>query len=107
MLLLSRAFFENSHFQRDHQRLSLQDLAGKAGLLHQDSSGVYSLLAMGVMAQAQLEQRLRRFLTDAGAVDQAPVQEAGPPPAEPGPQTRPTRGAEAGEGGCERPLASR
>lgn len=45
--------------------------------------------------------------TDAGAVDQAPVQEAGPPPAEPGPQTRPTRGAEAGEGGCERPLASR
>lgn len=69
MLLLSRAFFENSHFQRDHQRLSLQDLAAKAGLLHQDSSGVYSLLAMGVLAQAQLEQRLRRFLTDAGAVE--------------------------------------
>lgn len=53
---------------------------------------------------------------DAGAVDQAPAQEAGAPPSEPGPQTRPpesggeSRGESGGESGADgrgRPLASR
>ena len=69
MLLLSRAFFENSHFDRDNQRLSLQDLAAKAGVFHQDCSGVYSLLALGVQAQMALEQRLRGQMNQAGAVE--------------------------------------
>ena len=69
MLRLSRCLFENSHLSRDHAGMAVHELAAKAGLLHQDASGIYSLLALGHLAQAAMEQRLREGLCRQGLAE--------------------------------------
>jgi prolyl-tRNA synthetase len=67
MLRLNRCFFQNSHLAKDNASLDLVSLATKAGFLHKDGAGVYSLLHLGLSAQAQMEQRLRQAFSAAGA----------------------------------------
>lgn len=52
---MSQLFFANHHFNRDHTQLDLIDLARKACFVHQDHSGLYSWLTLGLMAEKRLE----------------------------------------------------
>lgn len=64
---MSQSFFQSSHFGKDNQALDLVTLAAKAGFVHKDGSGLYSLLHLGQRAQRQMEDRLRQAFEAAGA----------------------------------------
>jgi prolyl-tRNA synthetase len=62
----SNLFFANTFFEQDNAQLELTELARKACFLHQDASGVFSLLTLGLFAQRRLEALVREEMDRAG-----------------------------------------
>lgn len=56
----SQLFFYNNFFERNHENFELIDLMRKACLVHQDSSGIYSWLSLGL----NLEQKVEKIVID-------------------------------------------
>lgn len=62
----SNLFFNNSHFERDNSKLDLVGLMQKACLFHQDSSGIYSMLTLGLKMERCITTQVEREMDDLG-----------------------------------------
>lgn len=62
----SQLFFQNNFFERDHENFELIDLMRKSCLVHQDSSGIYSWLSLGLMLERKVEQIIHEEMIEAG-----------------------------------------
>lgn len=54
----SNLFFYSNHFERDNQKLDLIDMMAKAGFTHHESSGIYSILSLGLILEKQITQKI-------------------------------------------------
>ena len=62
----SQLFFRNNFFDKQNQNLELIDLMRKACFVHQDSSGIYSTLGLGLKLQQKLEAVIRAEMESIG-----------------------------------------
>lgn len=62
----SNLFFNNSHFERDNSKLDLVGLMQKACLFHQDSSGIYSMLTLGLKLERCITTQVEREMDALG-----------------------------------------
>lgn len=62
----SQLFFQNSFFERDNNKLELIDLMRKAGFVHQDNSGVYSWLSLGMLLRKKVENIIHEEMIKVG-----------------------------------------
>lgn len=62
----SQLFFRNNFFDKQNQNLELIDLMRKACFVHQDSSGIYSTLGLGLKLQQKLESVIRAEMESIG-----------------------------------------
>lgn len=62
----SQLFFRNNFFDKQNQNLELIDLMRKACFVHQDSSGIYSTLGLGLKLQQKLESVMRKEMEAIG-----------------------------------------
>lgn len=59
-------FFYSNHFERDNNKLDLIDLMAKAGITHQESAGVYSMMSLGLMLEKQITQKIEQEMDNLG-----------------------------------------
>lgn len=57
-------FFYSNHFERDNNKLDLIDLMAKAGITHQESAGIYSMMSLGVMLEKQITSKIEQEMDD-------------------------------------------
>ena len=62
----SQLFFRNNFFDKQNHNLELIDLMRKACFVHQDSSGIYSTLGLGLKLQQKLESVMRTEMESIG-----------------------------------------
>lgn len=62
----SQLFFRNNFFDKNNQSLDLIELMKKSCLIHQDASGIYSMLGLGVILQQKIETTIRQKMQDVG-----------------------------------------
>lgn len=62
----SNLFFYSNHFERDNSKLELIDLMAKAGITHQESAGIYSMLSLGVILEKQITQKIEQEMDNLG-----------------------------------------
>lgn len=62
----SNLFFYSNHFERDNNKLDLVELMAKAGITHQESSGIYSMLNLGVILEKQITQKIEQEMDNLG-----------------------------------------
>ena len=62
----SQLFFRNNFFAKDNQSLDLVDLMRKACFIHQDGSGVFSMLQLGLRLQRRIETVVREEMEAIG-----------------------------------------
>lgn len=62
----SQLFFQNNFFERDNKGFELIDLMRKACFVHQDSSGIYSWLSLGLMLERKVERIIIEEMEKAG-----------------------------------------
>lgn len=62
----SQLFFYNNFFERKHQQFELIDLMRKACLVHQDNSGIYSWLSLGLILEQKIEKIVSEEMEEAG-----------------------------------------
>lgn len=67
MLRMNQMVFGNAMWAKDNTGLDEVTLAHKAGLLHKDGAGLFSLWTLGLLAQQRLEARLRQVFHRLGA----------------------------------------
>lgn len=59
-------FFNNSFFERNHSEFELIDLMRKACLVHQDSSGIFSWLSLGLILEQKIERIIQEEMDNIG-----------------------------------------
>lgn len=59
-------FFYSNHFERDNNKLDLIDLMAKAGITHQESAGIYSMMSLGLMLEKQITQKIEQEMDNLG-----------------------------------------
>lgn len=59
-------FFNNNFFERNHENFDLIDLMRKACLVHQDSSGIYSFLSLGLKLEKMIEKVIHEEMDNIG-----------------------------------------
>lgn len=62
----SNLFFNNNFFDRNHENFDLIDLMRKACLVHQDSSGIYSYLSLGMKLEKMIEKVIHEEMESIG-----------------------------------------
>lgn len=62
----SNLFFYSNHFERDNNKLDLVEMMAKAGITHQESAGVYSMLNLGLMLEKQITQKIEQEMDNLG-----------------------------------------
>lgn len=63
---LSHLFYRNNSFEKNNEQLELLELMKKSCILHQDSSGIYSTLTLGLLLQEQIEEVIKRHMESCG-----------------------------------------
>lgn len=59
-------FFNNNFFERNHEHFDLIDLMRKSCLVHQDSSGIYSFLSLGLKLEKTIEKVIQEEMENIG-----------------------------------------
>lgn len=59
-------FFNNNFFERNHEHFDLIDLMRKSCLVHQDSSGIYSFLSLGLKLEKTIEKVIQEEMEKIG-----------------------------------------
>lgn len=59
-------FFNNNFFERNHENFDLIDLMRKSCLVHQDSSGIYSFLSLGLRLEKMIETVIQEEMNEIG-----------------------------------------
>lgn len=62
----SNLFFNNNFFERQHENFELIDLMRKSCLVHQDSSGIFSYLSLGMKLEKMIEQVIHEEMENIG-----------------------------------------
>lgn len=62
----SQLFFYNNTFERNNNQFELIDLMRKSCLVHQDSSGIYSWLSLGLILEQKIEAIIKEEMEDIG-----------------------------------------
>lgn len=62
----SNLFFNNNFFERNHESFDLIDLMRKSCLVHQDSSGIYSFLSLGLRLEKTIERVIQEEMENIG-----------------------------------------
>lgn len=62
----SNLFFNNNFFERNHEHFDLIDLMRKSCLVHQDSSGIYSFLSLGLKLEKMIEKVIQEEMENIG-----------------------------------------
>lgn len=62
----SNLFFNNNSFERDNDNFELIDLMRKSCIVHQDSSGIYSFLSLGLNLEKIIEKIIRDEMENIG-----------------------------------------
>lgn len=62
----SNLFFNNNFFERHHENFDLIDLMRKSCLVHQDSSGIYSFLSLGLKLEKTIEKVIQEEMENIG-----------------------------------------
>ena len=62
----TQLFFRNNFFAKDNQSMDLVDLMRKACFIHQDGSGIFSVLQLGLRLQRQIEAVIREEMDSIG-----------------------------------------
>ena len=62
----SNLFFNNNFFERNHNDFDLIDLMRKSCLVHQDTSGIYSFLSLGLILEQKIEKIIKEEMNDIG-----------------------------------------
>lgn len=65
-MLFSRLFFNNSHFQKNHQSFDVFQLMEKACMYHKDAAGLYSALSLGILLEKKLTSIIEHKMFDIG-----------------------------------------
>lgn len=63
---MSQLFFYNNGFERNHTKFELIDLMRKSCIAHQDSSGLYSLLSLGLLLEEKIEKVIKEEMNKIG-----------------------------------------
>lgn len=66
IMKFTNLFFYSNHFERDNNKLDLIDLMAKAGITHQESSGIYSMMSLGVILEKQITQKIEQEMDNLG-----------------------------------------
>lgn len=59
-------FFNNNFFERNHENFDLIDLMRKSCFVHQDSSGIYSFLSLGLRLEKMIEKIIQEEMDNIG-----------------------------------------
>lgn len=62
----SQLFFNNNFFERNHDNFELIDLMRKACFVHQDSSGIFSWLSLGLILEQKIEKIIQEEMDEIG-----------------------------------------
>lgn len=62
----SNLFFNNNFFDRNHEQSDLIDLMRKSCFVHQDSSGIYSFLSLGLKLEKTIEKIIQEEMDEIG-----------------------------------------
>lgn len=62
----SQLFFYNNFFERNNEKFELIDLMRKSCIVHQDSSGIYSWLSLGVILRRKIESIIQEEMENIG-----------------------------------------
>jgi len=66
LMKYTNLFFNNNFFERNHENFDLIDLMRKSCFVHQDSSGIYSFLSLGLRLEKMIERIIQKEMNDIG-----------------------------------------